>query len=167
MILYGSELKKREDHPVLTYKIVDGFSLDAHVFVPAGLKEGERRPAIVYFHGGSWSEGKPDWQFGYSKSGQISVCIEYRTYDRYGELPFQQVADAKSAIRWIRENAEQFHVDPAKIVASGNSAGGHLALCKAMLDIFDEPSENRKISSKPDALIFNISGLSDIRRNLV
>jgi len=151
--LYNSELSKRNDHPIFTYKSVDGFNLDAHVFIPKDLKEGETRPAIIYFHGGSWSEGKPDWQFGYSKNGFISVCIEYRTYDRYGVLPFGQISDAKSAIRWMRENAKKFHIDPDKIIASGNSAGGHLALCTAMLDILDEKDENLSISSKPNALI--------------
>ncbi|HHE65118.1 MAG TPA: hypothetical protein ENL09_03745, partial [Bacteroidetes bacterium] len=151
--IYNSELSKRNDHPIFTYKSVDGFNLDAHVFVPKDIKEGETRPAIIYFHGGSWSEGKPDWQFGYSKEGFISVCIEYRTYDRYGTLPFEQISDAKSAIRWIRENAKKFHIDPDKIIASGNSAGGHLALCTAMLDGFDELNEDKSVSSKPNALI--------------
>lgn len=151
--LYQPEIKKRNDHPIFTYKTVDGFNLDAHVFIPKDVKESERRPAIVYFHGGSWSEGKPDWQFGYSKQGLISVCVEYRTYDRYGTLPFEQISDAKSAVRWMRENAKKFHIDPNKIIASGNSAGGHLALCTAMLDILDEPGEDKSISSKPNALI--------------
>lgn len=151
--LYKSEIVKRNDHPIFTYKRVNGFNLDAHVFIPKDIKEGEIRPAIVYFHGGSWSEGKPDWQFGYSKQGFISVCIEYRTYDRYGALPFEQISDAKSAIRWMRENAKKLHIDPNKIIASGNSAGGHLALCNAMLDTLDEASEDQSISSKPNALI--------------
>lgn len=153
--LYQAELKKRNDHPIFTYKAVDGFNLDAHVFIPKDIKESELRPAIVYFHGGSWSEGKPDWQFGYSKQGFISVCVEYRTFDRYGVLPFEQISDAKSVFRWMRENAKKFHIDPNKIIASGNSAGGHLALCTAMLDILDESNENKSISSKPNALILN------------
>ncbi len=151
--LYRKEVEQRRDHPVFTYKTIDGFNLDAHVFIPPGLQNGENRPAIIYFHGGSWSEGKPDWQFGYSEYGFVAVSVEYRTYDRYGKLPFEQIADAKSAIRWMRQHAERLHIDPDKIIASGNSAGGHLALCTAMLDTLDEPGEDRAVSSKPNALI--------------
>jgi acetyl esterase/lipase len=152
---YEKDRQNRQGHLTRTYKRIDEFELDAHIFIPEGLEDGEKRPAIVYFHGGSWSEGKPDWQFGPSKLGFISICIEYRTYDRYGKLPFEQVSDAKSAIRWLRENADDLHIDENRIAASGNSAGGHLALCSAMLDILDEPSENLAVSSRPNALVLN------------
>ncbi len=152
---YEKEWQNRQGHLTRTYKKIDGFELDAHIFIPEGLADGEKRPAIVNFHGGSWSEGKPDWQFGPSKLGFINICIEYRTYDRYRKLPFEQVSDAKSAIRWLRANADDLHIDENRIVASGNSAGGHLALCTAILDILDEPSENPAVSSRPNALVLN------------
>ncbi len=160
--LYNKALTTRQGHLVKTYKTIDGFELDAHIFIPDSLKKDEKRPAVVYFHGGSWNEGKPDWQFGYSKLGFINICIENRLYDRHGALPFEQISDAKSAIRWLRENADEFHIDANKIIANGNSAGGHLALSAAMLDILDEPTENKLVSSKPDALILN-SAIYDLQ----
>jgi len=150
---YAKEMEGRENHPVMVYKRVNGFSLDAHVFMPEGLKKGETRPAVVFFHGGSWSEGKPDWQFGPSPYGFVKVCIEYRTYDRYRALPTDAVEDAKSAIRWVRRHAGELHVDPNRIIASGNSAGGHLALCTAMVEGLDGPGEDLSISACPNALI--------------
>jgi acetyl esterase len=63
------------------------------------------------------------------------------------------MADAKSAIRWMRQHAEQLGIDPHRIVASGFSAGGHLAACTAMIDKFDEPDEDQSISSAANALM--------------
>jgi acetyl esterase/lipase len=63
------------------------------------------------------------------------------------------VADAKSAIRWVRSNASRLGVAPNRIVASGGSAGGHLAVSTALLPGFDESSEGQAVSSSPDALV--------------
>lgn len=155
--LYGQEQRARQDHLVKTYKTIDGFKLDAHLFLPQGLKQGERRPATVYFHGGSWGEGKPDWHFSSCKSdaaqGMVGVSVEYRTYGRYGTQPFEAVADTKSLFRWLRLHADELHIDPDKIIALGHSAGGHLILCAAMCHNLDEPGEDLTVSSAPNALV--------------
>ncbi|HYG40106.1 MAG TPA: alpha/beta hydrolase [Cytophagales bacterium] len=153
--LYSKALEKNKDHIVKTYKNINGFTLNAHIFKPSNLKAGEKRPAMVYFHGGSWSEGKPEWHFGQSEFGFINIAVEYRTYGRHAALPFEEISDAKSFFRWLRTNANELNIDPNKIVASGNSAGGHLVLCAAMLDTLDEPGEELSMSSKPDLLILN------------
>ncbi len=46
--------------------------------------------------------------------------------------------DAKSAMRYVREHAGEFHVDPQKIVASGGSAGGHLAAATALITDYND-----------------------------
>jgi acetyl esterase/lipase len=154
---YDKELQRQKDHLVKTYKTINGYSLDAHIFIPEGLNKDELLPAMVIFHGGSWYEGKPDWEFGYTDR-LVNVCIEYRTRYRFGVTVFEEVSDAKSAIRWLRIHAEEFHIDPNKIIATGNSCGAHLALCTAMADTLDEPNENKAVSSKPDALVLNSAG---------
>ena len=155
---YDNELKRQKDHLVKTYKTVNGYSLDAHIFIPKGIKKDELLPAMVIFHGGSWYEGKPDWEFGYADK-LVNVCIEYRTRYRYNSTIFEEVSDAKSAIRWLRMHAQEFHIDPHKIIATGNSAGAHLALCTAMADTtLDEPDEYKAVSSKPDVLVLNSAG---------
>lgn len=68
----------------------------------------------------------------------MACAVEYRTYNRHGTLPFDAVMDAKSAIRWLRQNANKYNIDTNKIVASGNSAGGHLILCTALADKWNE-----------------------------
>ena len=61
--------------------------------------------------------------------------------------------DAKSAIRFLRENASVWNIDENKIIASGGSAGGHLAAATATLKEFNDEQDNLTYSSVPDALI--------------
>ncbi|MDA1050388.1 MAG: alpha/beta hydrolase [Planctomycetota bacterium] len=66
------------------------------------------------------------------------------------------MADAKSAIRWVRQEAERLGVDPNRLVAGGGSAGGHIAGCTGVIAGFEESSEDLTISSKPNAMsLFN------------
>lgn len=155
---YQKEFKNRQNHLIETYKEIDGYKLDAHIFIPKDIKPNEKRPAIVYFHGGGFVAGKPDWHFGYNKYGFVSIAIEYRLYYRHGVMPFKEISDAKSAIRWIRQNADELHVDTNKIIASGNSTGGALIIGAALTDSLNEPNENLNISSKPNAIIINAHG---------
>lgn len=145
-----------EGHDTEVYKTVDGIDLDVHLFRPGDLLSG-RRAALVWFHGGSWSEGAWYWCLGlcgrFVSEGMVVIQVEYRVHDRHGTTPLESVADAKSAIRWVRANADRLGVDPDRIVAAGFSAGGHLAAACAVLEGFDEPGEDRMVSTQPDAVI--------------
>jgi acetyl esterase/lipase len=64
--------------------------------------------------------------------------------------------DAKSAIRWVRKNAGRLGIDLNRIVASGGSAGGHLAACTALVPGLDAPGEDTSVSAVPNvAVLFN------------
>lgn len=161
---YQDAVKERSDHIIKTYKSVDGFELDVHLFLPkASFKR--KRPTIVNFHGGSWSEGKPDWSFyscrEYAKKGWVACAVEYRISQRHGTLPFSAVKDAKSAIRWLRQNAAAYNIDENRIVATGNSSGGHLVLASALADNSNEESDNQKVSAIPNLLIVQ-AGVFDL-----
>jgi acetyl esterase/lipase len=88
-------------------------------------------PVIVWIHGGAFMGGdKADVQVLPSldglKRGYAVVSIDYRLS---GEAGFPAlVSDAKAALRWIRANAQTYHLDPSRIAAWGGSAGGYLAL---------------------------------------
>ena len=85
------------------------------------------------------------------------------------------VADAKSAIRYVRQNAARLGVDPNRLAAGGGSAGGHLAACTGVIQGFDEAGEDTSISSVPNALaLFNpavalapVDGVAAARRGQV
>lgn len=160
---YNVDVEGKKGHIIQTYKTVGPHSLDMHLFLPQNTPN--KRPAIVFFHGGSWSEGKPDWFFStcqkYASKGFVACAVEYRTFGRFGTLPFEAVMDAKSAIRWLRQNADTYNIDTTKILATGNSAGGHLALTTALVDNWNEKTDKLTVNAKPNALIIN-AGVYDL-----
>lgn len=165
--IYAEDVAGKKGHTIKTYKTIGSYQLDIHLFEPETKKD--KRPAIVFFHGGSWSEGKSDWFFStcqdYAQKGWVACAVEYRTFGRHGTLPFAAVMDAKSAIRWLRQNADIYKIDTTKILATGNSAGGHLALTTALVDNWNEKTDNLKFNAKPNALIIN-AGVYDLTDDL-
>jgi acetyl esterase/lipase len=67
--------------------------------------------------------------------------------------PPEGVSDARSCIRWVRANAPRLGVDANRIVASGGSAGGHLAAATATLSGPDSAGEDKGVSCVPNALV--------------
>jgi acetyl esterase/lipase len=147
----------RDRCEIMTYKTVGDINLDAFVYKPEDLQPGEKRPAFAFFHGGGWECGKPEWgQWQcehYASKGLVAVSFEYRLTSQHDATPIESIADAKSAIRWMRIHVDELGIDPDKIAVSGFSAGGHLALCTALIDKFDEPGEDSDISSAANAFI--------------
>lgn len=139
------------------YKQVGEIKLKMHIFYPVNHKPTDRRAAIVFFFGGGWRHGSArqfQHQCRYLASrGMVAMSAEYRVSSRHKAKVVDCVADAKSAVRWARSNAKRLGVDPDRIAAGGGSAGGHLAATTATLPEFDEPSEGKSISSRPNALV--------------
>ena len=140
------------------YKVVGGRELKLFVQKPAGWKAGDRRPAIVFFHGGGWVGGDPT-QFDEASrvlAGRGMVCVQvaYRLLEKQGSKPpLTCVEDAKSALRWVRAHAGELGVDPERIAAGGGSAGGHLAAFVGMVEGLDDPQDDRTISPRANALV--------------
>lgn len=139
---------------VETYKSVGDTKLNLYIFSPSAPKNA---PAIVFFFGGGWKSGTPQ-QFEtqcreLAKRGMVAITADYRVESRHGVKPTQCLADARSALRWVRSHAEQLGIDPQRIAAGGGSAGGHLAACTAFISEFDEPSEDKTVSATPNALV--------------
>ena len=138
------------------YKTVGEVELPIHIISPAGHQTSDKRPAAVFFFGGGWRSGTPT-QFEYqcrylATRGMVAMTVEYRVSSRHGVKAISCARDAKSAIRWVRQNAERLGVDPNRIVAGGGSAGGHLAGSVGTIRAFDEENEDHTVSSIPDAL---------------
>lgn len=161
--LYKESVNSWKDHTIKTYKTVDGYELSIHVFTNDSISS--LKPVMVYFSGGSWTEGNPEWSFyncaDYAKRGWVAVSVEYRLADRHETTPFEAVKDARSAIRWLRKNATTYNIDPNRIVVSGNSAGGHLALTAVLADNWNESTDDLSISASPNLVLVN-AGVYDI-----
>jgi len=142
------------------YKTVGQTNLRLYIFTPKNHSSTNRHPAIVFFFGGGWRSGSPK-QFEkqcqyFSSRGMVAITADYRVANRQDAKPVQCVADAKSAIRWVRKNAARLGVDPNRIIASGGSAGGHIAACAAVVPDLDEPGEDTSVSAVPNAaVLFN------------
>ena len=124
-------------HHGVEFATVEGFRpLLLDLYLPApGTASGA---AIVYVHGGGWAVGTRR-RFGrafvawsptpldlLAQAGFVVATVDYRLS---GEAHFPaQLHDVKAAVRWIRGNAGPLGVDSTRVVAWGESAGGHLAM---------------------------------------
>ncbi|WP_309396058.1 alpha/beta hydrolase [Cerasicoccus maritimus] len=142
---------------LIEFKEVEGENLTLHVAYPAGHSPSDQRPAVVFFFGGGWKQGKPGQFYPYiralAKQGIVGISAQYRTKSSHGVAPDVCVKDGKSAIRYVRMHAGELGIDPNKVLAGGGSAGGHVAACTAIEDAPEEAHEIHSISSKPAALI--------------
>ena len=130
--------------------------LELTVFQPAHRETDEKLPAIIFFHGGGLRE-RHTWEFRPQSKylvdrGMVAVVATY-TVKRHGRTIYESIADAKSAIRWVREHADEFSIDENRLAAGGGSAGGYLAACSALVKDYDEENEDLSISSVPNALV--------------
>lgn len=150
--LNASKLGPRE----AVYKKVDTLNLKLRLYYPPDDNKNKIYPAIIFFFGGGWTGGSYE-QFEkhakyFAMRGMVAVLADYRVYSRNKTSPFEAVKDARSAIRYLRINSRELRIDSGKIVASGGSAGGHLAAATDLTRL-DEPNENISVSARPSALV--------------
>jgi acetyl esterase/lipase len=146
---------------VETYRKIDSTELKLWIFGESDPKA--KKPAIVFFFGGSWNSGSPD-QFEnqarhFASRGMIAITPDYRVRSRQGVQVVECVKDAKAAIAWVRENAQRLGIDPDKIAASGGSAGGHLAASTGTISGFgSDERPNAMILFNPACTLAPIEG---------
>ncbi|MEX2565129.1 MAG: alpha/beta hydrolase [Cyclobacteriaceae bacterium] len=139
-----------------TYKNIGEDSLAIHIYqAQNGPKE--KHAAMIFFFGGGWvggslSQFEPHAKY-FADKGLITVLADYRVKNRHQTRPFEALEDAKSAIRYLKENGERLGIDSAQIIAAGGSAGGHLAAATALISKYNDENDNLSISPKPAALV--------------
>ncbi len=133
--------------PNITYATANGTDLKLDLYLPknrTGLL-----PTLVQIHGGGWVAGRKESDvlqlLPYLSMGWAVASVEYRLA-AVSPAP-AAVEDCRCALRWIAQHARQYSLDSSKIVLTGGSAGGHLALITGMLppgNPFDRqcPTEN-------------------------
>jgi len=105
-------------------------ALELDVYRTRNAPEQEPRPVVLYAFGGGWMSGSRHQivaldLFRLVDRGYALVTADYR-WSTDAVFP-AQIHDVKAALRWIRENAEQYGFDPNRVAILGPSAGGHLA----------------------------------------
>jgi acetyl esterase/lipase len=108
----------------------------------AGPKGTTTLPAVIMFHGGGWIDNKPaalkasmSSFFSRFLAHGFMVCnVEYRLADgtANGAIAPAAAQDALLAAKWFWDHLDYYHGDKTRYVATGASAGGHLALMVGM-----------------------------------
>ncbi|MEK9155179.1 MAG: alpha/beta hydrolase [Patescibacteria group bacterium] len=151
----------------ITYCTIDGVNLGMDIHWP---ESGEGPfPVVVYVHGGGWNAGDKGEERplgGYLGDilprGIAVIAVNYRLAQEY-TFP-AMIEDVKCAVRSIRANAEQYHIDPDRIAALGGSAGGHLVSLLGVTDAsagFDDVGQYQDVSSRVVA-VANMYGPTDL-----
>ncbi|MBI4892572.1 MAG: alpha/beta hydrolase [Acidobacteria bacterium] len=149
--------------PNITYLTANNYESKLDVYRRRGIET--PLPTVVVIHGGGWVGGTKEatslWVLPYLEAGFNVVNVEYRLA-RVSLAP-AAVEDCRCALRWVARNAKQYGFDPAKLILTGGSAGGHLALITGMIP--ESAGLDRYCEGGPEpkaAAIVNWYGITDV-----
>lgn len=125
------------------------------------------KPAIVYFPGGGFTSAAWDkfieMRMALAQAGFVVAAAEYRTVPDTFPAP---VIDGKAAIRYLREHAKEYGIDPQRIGVFGDSAGGYMAQMMALTNgdkAFEQGDFlNQSSDVQAAATLYGISNLLNI-----
>src|SRR6476620_802517 len=154
--------------PDVVYGSANNTPLKLYIWYPRDTPR--PTPTLVFIHGGGWifgsKEGAVYQLLPYLERGWRVVNVEYRMASN--SLAPAAVEDTRCALRWIYRNAKQYKFDTSKIILTGQSAGGHLALITGMLPD-GGPLDNRCYADNKSgdvpmkvAAIINWYGITDV-----
>lgn len=130
----------------------------ADLFFPLTMPADAQLPAVIVIHGGGFNDGDKDRRREINiashlvRRGYVAMSIDYRLWNKFVKTPTwpQSLYDAKTAVRWLRQNADRLGIDPDRIGAIGCSAGGNLAAMLALTgpaDGLEPPDGDATIST--------------------
>ena len=104
--------------------------LKADVYIPKGTGP---FPGIVFIHGGGWKNGNRNQMISLIKAlaedGYVGFTIEYDVDPVHFPASFHE---SLAAVKFFREHAAEYRLDPARVGVAGSSAGGELAALVAL-----------------------------------
>ena len=121
----------------VVYKKYKGKDLTMDIILPRGQKFKEGAPILVNIHGGGWNGGDRYHVGGAGAKALndmgIAVATISYTFAEDGKTDVSNcIIDAKDALRFLAKNAKKYGIDPNRMMTTGHSAGGHLALMAAL-----------------------------------
>lgn len=128
--------------------------------------EGKRlRPAVIVIHGGGWVGGTKSWTaelvcMRFVVKGFVAANVEYR-FAKHAKAP-AAVTDVLAAAAWFLDRAQQYRVDAKRVVVTGDSAGGHLALMVGMTP--QQAGLGREARVRAVVNFFGITDVGDLLR---
>jgi len=149
--------------PNVTYVTAGGVDVKLDVYMRRGMTAPQ--PTLVYIHGGFWVAGTKEGSLTailpWLEMGWNVVNVEYRL----GQVALAPAAveDCFCALRFIGNNAKQYNIDLNRIVVTGESAGGHLALSLGMIP--DSVGLDRECAGAPlpkVAAVIDWFGVTDV-----
>ncbi len=112
--------------------------LKTRVFFPPNHRSGDSIPGVVFFHGGLWSSFNQvefvPWALHLVSRGVACILPEYRMPVNYDVAPRDILHEARELWAWVRDNAVELGIDPARITVAGSDVGGLMALHVALPD---------------------------------
>ena len=149
--------------PNLTYITASGVDVKLDIYQRRGVTAPQ--PTLVFLHGGFWAAGSKDAALmsllPWFEMGWNVVNVEYRLA-RVALAP-AALEDCLCALRFLNNNAKTYFIDTSKIVVSGESAGGHLALSLGIIP--ETAGFDRECAGTPlprVAAVINWYGVSDV-----
>jgi acetyl esterase/lipase len=130
------------------------------LYVPVTARD--RLPLIVWIHGGGWRGGSKEQcaALGWTNRGYVVASINYRL-SRRTRFP-AQIEDCKAAVCWLRKHADSYGIDPDRVVAWGESAGGHLASLLGTAGYVPEWEEGDEVGSSRVQAVIDWYGRADL-----
>jgi acetyl esterase len=152
---------------VYVYKHSAGKPRQMEIYFPANHDPSAKKvPGLILFHGGGWGGGTLS-QFRlacqyFATRGLVCATAEYRmlTKEETAALPKGEtkkrvcVTDAKSAIRWFKQHADELGIDPARIITGGGSAGGHISALATLNPGLNDPADPEGIDTSVVAYLW-------------
>jgi len=121
--------------PNVIYHTANNYDAKLDIYTPHDTTR--TVPTAIFIHGGAWYSGSKEedalWLLPYLAMGWAAVNVEYRL-KRVSPAP-AAVEDCMCALSWVVQHAKQYHFDPKRLVLTGYSSGGHLALTSAMIPL--------------------------------
>ncbi|MEO8350146.1 MAG: alpha/beta hydrolase fold domain-containing protein [Chthoniobacteraceae bacterium] len=162
----------------IEYGNADDTKLLLDVYLPKSGTGKKPRPAVILVHGGGWEGGsrRADYMMELgrelARAGFVAFNIDYRLVKRPRDSePVRNaypaaVDDCQRAVRWVRQHADEYGIDPDRLGALGDSAGGHLvSLLGTRETRADSPPELAAYPSRVDAVV-DIFGPADFTQPL-